>query len=86
MLSLKSENTLIKNMFVENVNCHYEFQYYSKYNQLYSLQCIKDVDDQNKFTFTFPIKNKSYSYTTVIYGDDEAKEYIDNIIQNYICE
>ena len=31
MLSLKSENTLIKHMFVENVNCHYEFQYYSKY-------------------------------------------------------
>lgn len=86
MLSLKSENTLIKNMFVENVNCHYEFQYYSKYNQLYSLQCIKDVDDQNKFTFTFPIKNKSYSYTTVIYGDEEAKKYMDDIIQNYICE
>lgn len=86
MLSLKSENTLIKNMFVEKVNCHYEFQYHSRYNQLYSLQCIKDVDDQNKFTFTFPIKNKSYSYTTVIYGDDEAKKYIDDIIQNYICQ
>ena len=86
MLSLKSENTLIKNMFVENVNCHYEFQYYNKHNKLYSLQCIKDIEDQNKFTFTFPIKNKSYSYTTVIYGDDEAKKYIDDIIQNYICE
>ena len=64
----------------------YYFQYYSKYNQSYTLRCIKDLDDQTKFTFTFPIKNKPYSYTTTIYGHDEAKVYIDDIIQNYICE
>ncbi len=85
MLSLKSENALISKMFIENINCDYEFQYYSKYNQLYSIQCIKDYDEPNKFTFSFPIKNKSYNYTTTIYGEKQAKEYIDNIVQNYIC-
>jgi len=85
MLSLKSENALVSKMFVENINCNYEFQYYSKFNRLYLLECIKDKEDSNKYLFSFPIKNKPYNYTASLYGKENAKKYIDDIIQNYIC-
>ena len=85
MLSLKSENALINKMFVENINSNCEFQYYSKFNRLYLLECIEDKEQPNKYLFSFPIKNRPYNYTTTLFGKENAKKYIDDIIQNYIC-
>ena len=82
---LRSEKNLIRKNYlgVFNGENTYYFSKFNRNNQI-SMEKSKNIDEQDCWKVSFPLKTSPFNYCIFFDSSGEAKKYLENIINTYI--